>query len=903
MLTWTGDRKLATTHVRRHVVGAALALALMQVAGTPEAFGQNPVKGKKQAAAAPAGTATFSNQPATGNASGQPGMAATAQAAAAAPPAPRLPSHTNAGKEKAPPADIKMQIDENNIVDLHVNDEDLSAVLEMLSIQSQRNIVASKNVSARVTANLYGVTFYEALEAILNVNGYGFIEEGNFIYVYTIDEIAAIEKQNRQRVSKVITLSYLSSVDAAEFVKPLLSDTGQIKTNGKAAGFPSLGDTPQGNEEYALASSIVVYDYEDNVAEIETLIKQIDTRPSQVLVEATILQTTLNEANAFGVDFAIVGNMAFGDFVQVGGPLKAADALIAGKSGSTVLPADGGGSALASTVGNTAGAGGVKLGIVSNDVSVFLRMLDEVTDSTVLSNPKLLTLNRQAARVLVGRKVGYLNTTSTDTATTQTVEFLDTGTQLYFRPFVDMSQRTIRMELKPQVSEAVIRDVKDATGAAVTIPDEITNELSTNVMVRDGQTIVLGGLFRESTVATRRQWPLLGDIPLIGTAFRGNEDQTERSEIIFLITPSIVDDSTLALDGEKGKNAVDQARAGARNGTLKWSRDRITSQLNVEAEKLAADGQTEKALWKLERSLSLSPMQPEVIAMREKLTGTRKPVHNRSLLDNILKKEVDAAKKSSGILTTDPATTQASADQTTPITPTTPTDTTLASTGSTTESTTTTALTTDTTDTTTTTTTVAATGEATTTGGTDPTPTPTTTDLAASTPTTTETNSATLSTGLTDSTLATTSNATTADSTTMASNVTTTDTTSTDTTTTMPQVTETPANSDTTGTLATSTQTDTTGSTTNSTDGSTPATTQTGATTTDGTTTQPQATTTPQTTDGTSVASKSTTVDTPESYARAWFNPTNFLWRWYRTTDLTKVNEAVTQVPEAGDAK
>jgi hypothetical protein len=158
-------------------------------------------------------------------------------------------------------------------------------------------------------------------------------------------------------------------------------------------------------------------------------------------------------------------------------------------------------------------------------------------------------------------------------------------------------------------------------------------------MVRDGQTIVLGGLFRESTVATRRQWPLLGDIPLIGSAFRGNEDQTERSEIIFLITPSIVDDSTLALDGEKGRNAVEQARAGARNGTLKWSRDRITSQLNVEAEKLAADGQTEKALWKLERSLSLSPMQPEVIAMREKLTGTRKPLHNRSMLDNILRRK------------------------------------------------------------------------------------------------------------------------------------------------------------------------------------------------------------------------------------------------------------------------
>ncbi|MCX5689715.1 MAG: hypothetical protein NTV94_08030, partial [Planctomycetota bacterium] len=492
-------------------------------------------------------------------------------------------------------------------------------------------------------------------------------------------------------------------------------------------------------------------------------------------------------------------------------------------------------------------------------------------------------------------------------------------TQLYFRPFVDMSQRTIRMELKPQVSEAVIRDVKDATGAAVTIPDEITNELSTNVMVRDGQTIVLGGLFRESTVATRRQWPLLGDIPLIGSAFRGNEDQTERSEIIFLITPSIVDDSTLALDGEKGKNAIDQARAGARNGTLKWSRDRITSQPNVEAEKLAADGQTEKALWKLERSLSLSPMQPEVIAMREKLTGTRKPLHNRSLLDNILKKEVDAAKKSSAIQPTDATTTQAAADQTSFTTTDSMTPTTMASTAPTTESTTSTTNTTDstTTPTTTTTTTVASTGETTTTGGTDTTTTPTTTELAESMPTTADTPTTTLSTGLTDSTLAatdsttTSSTATAAPETTATDATTTTDTTSNSSTGMTTNVTETPAASETTGTPATSTQTDTRGSTTttltgamtNSTDGTTPTTTETGATTTVGTTTQPQATTAQQMTDGTPVAGKTPTAETPESYARAWFNPSNFLWRWYRTTDLNKVNEAVTQVPEAGDTK
>ena len=573
MYSGTMLRSASSTLAAKKLACLALAFALMHAAGTTAALGQTTASRKAAAEAAQAakaakdaatsGTATFTNTPpAATPAAGQPGMAAMVgqKAQPAAPAAPASPKST---KAKTDPTDIKLQIDENNIVDLHVNDEDLSAVLEMLSIQSQRNIVASKSVSARVTANLYGVTFYEALEAILNVNGYGFVEEGNFIYVYTLDELATIQKQSRQRVSKVITLSYIASVDAAEFVKPLLSDTGQIKTNGKTAGFPSMGDTPQGNEEYALASSIVVYDFEDNVAEIEALVKQIDTRPSQVLVEATILQTSLNEANAFGVDFAIVGNMAFGDFLQVGGPLSGPNALIGGKNGSAVLPADKGGSALSSTVGNTAGSGGVKVGVVSNDVAVFLRMLDEVTDSTVLSNPKLLALNRQAGRVLVGRKVGYLNTTSTNTATTQTVEFLDTGTQLYFRPFVDTVQRTIRMELKPQVSEAVIRDVKDSAGSAVTIPDEITNELSTNVIVRDGQTIVLGGLFRESTTATRRQWPLLGDIPLIGSAFRGNEDETQRSEIIFLITPSIVDDTAMASAGENAKKAIDQAQAGA----------------------------------------------------------------------------------------------------------------------------------------------------------------------------------------------------------------------------------------------------------------------------------------------------------------------------------------------------
>jgi type IV pilus assembly protein PilQ len=607
---------------------ASLAGLIMAAAGTPMAIAQSAAGLNALAQDNTAAAAT-------------PPAAPTQPAASDTQPTDRAPGMKN--------EDSRVEVlgeSDQLIVDLHVNDEDLANVLELLSIQSQKNIVASKNVTARVTANLYGVTFFEALDAILHINGFGYIQRGNFIYIYTVEELKEIEKQSRQRVTAVVKLNYLTAIDAAEFVKPVLSEGGQIKTNGKTSTFQIPDTGPTGADEFASEAMLVIYDYEENVEEIKKLVTSLDTRPAQVLVEATILQTALTEANAFGVDFSLIGDLNFNDFVLPGGPLGVVDGLIAGEStgysnGSAtssakrVAPRDGNGRALTSTPGNTSGPGTFKVGFVGgNDVAVFLRLLDEVTDTTILSNPKILALNRQPARVLVGRKVGYLNTTSTDTSTTQTVQFLDTGTQLYFRPFVT-NEGLIRLELKPQVSEAVIRDTRDATGAAVTIPDEITNELVTNVLVRDGQTVVLGGLFRESTTSTRRQVPILGDIPLIGNAFRGNEDDNQRSEIIFMITPNIVNDNILLDQGKRAGETVQRARVGAREGMLPFSRDRMTGELLVEAQRLADEGNTEKANWKVRQALAMNPHQPEAIALRERLTGKKSTTIDRSLLSHI----------------------------------------------------------------------------------------------------------------------------------------------------------------------------------------------------------------------------------------------------------------------------
>lgn len=534
----------------------------------------------------------------------------------------------------------KVNVSEYMTVDLFVQDEDLATVLQMLSVQSQRNIVASRDVVATVSANLYGVTFYEALDAILHVNGYGYIEKGNFIYVYPADVIAQIEARERRMVSRVIQLNYLNANDAAEFVSPLLSKDGQIKTNGDAGEFDLPVGTPKGNEEFALASTLVLYDFPENVEEIATLLGQLDTRPSQVLVEATILQSTLNEANSFGVNFAIISDVNFTDFLGIGGPLRVAQALSGADGDNAFAPADNQGFGLNSNPTDFSKPATLKLGLIQDDFSIFLRALDEVSDTTVVSNPKILTLNRQPARVQVGRRLGYLSTTTTDTSTTQSVEFLDTGTVLNFRPFIS-NDGMIRMELAPSVSEGFIRDQSDSTGAQVTVPDEVTQLITTNVMVPDGATVVLGGLFRESTSLGRSQVPVLGDIPVLGAAFRGHDDKIDRAEIIFMIKPTIMRDSVLAEQGDRAMQYVGHVRTGTRQGLLPFSRERQTAQLNVEAEQLAAEGKWDEAMWSLRRSLELNPNQPDAIELRERLFNSNSSWPSRSVLKNMIQGEVE----------------------------------------------------------------------------------------------------------------------------------------------------------------------------------------------------------------------------------------------------------------------
>lgn len=546
-----------------------------------------------------------------------------------------------ADKDKADPNKPRIKVSDQMLVDMHVKDESITNVLELLHIQSSKNIIASKSVTGKISADLYNVTFFEALDAILHVNGYIYQERGNFIYVYTIEEFEKIQKSQKQRVGKVIRLSYLNAVDAAEFVKPLLSQGADVKTTAKTEEFKLPDNVPTGKDDFALGAVIVVIDYEENIKAVEKLIAELDTKPAQVLVEATVMQTKVDEQNAFGIDFSIIQDMDFTNVATVGGPRAVADALGIGTgagAGGGFSPPSNDAMALQSGTGKTSGKSTLKVGVISKNLAVILKLLDEVSDTTVMANPKLLVLNRQPARVQVIDRLAYISTTQTETSQTQTVQFLDTGVQLYFRPFVSSSGE-IRMELKPQVSTGTTKEIKGTGGATVTVPDESRQEITTNVIVQDGMTIVLGGLFRESTVATRSQIPFLGDVPILGTPFRGHDDTVKREEIIFLVTPSLVNDKILLTQAERAVDVIDRVRAGTRQGLLPFSRTKRTSAMNVEADAAARAGNSERALYLLRMSLQMNPRQPDAWRLQERLVGSKELWPTIHMMDDIMRED------------------------------------------------------------------------------------------------------------------------------------------------------------------------------------------------------------------------------------------------------------------------
>jgi type IV pilus assembly protein PilQ len=239
-----------------------------------------------------------------------------------------------------------------------------------------------------------------------------------------------------------------------------------------------------------------------------------------------------------------------------------------------------------------------------------------VTDTTVVGNPKILALNKQQGEVFVGNEDGYYTTLTTETTTSQSVESLKTGTRLTFRPYI-ASDGFIRMEVHPEDSDGAVK----SNG----LPSKSTTEVTSNIMVKDGHTIVIGGLFRESTVSSKSQVPFVGNLPLVGLLFKNQRDRTVREEVIILLTPHIVkDDAAYSRMSEQELRLAEQLRVGVRKGMMPWGRERLAEGWYEAAKKELNKPTPDRGLakWHLDAAINLNPHFSEAIQLREQLTGT-----------------------------------------------------------------------------------------------------------------------------------------------------------------------------------------------------------------------------------------------------------------------------------------
>ncbi|HEV2293493.1 MAG TPA: secretin and TonB N-terminal domain-containing protein [Tepidisphaeraceae bacterium] len=509
----------------------------------------------------------------------------------------------------------EVSVSDAGVVEIHVNDANLVEVLRMLSLQTQKNILPSKDVRGSVTANLYDVTVREALDAILHANGYAYREKGNFIYVYTTKELAEIEKAELRMQTRVFRVYYTPALNAQNMIKPVMSAAGQSVVTTPALSGIESGISGLGGNDHATDDMLVVTDYPENLDRVKMILDEIDKRPQQILLEAVICRAVLNEDNAFGIDFSVLGGVDFNGVNAVGSSPGDAvgGGIINNPDAGNVLDNGYGGGDTGFT--NNVPNGGLRLGFVSNNIGVFLKALEQTTDTTILANPKILTLNKQKGEVFVGNEDGYKTTITTETTTSETVETLKTGTRLIFRPYI-AADGYIRMEIHPEDSAGEVK----ANG----LPSKSTTEITSNVMLKDGHTLVIGGLFRESSTANRSQVPFLGNIPLIGAAFRSTRDRTVREEVIVLLTPHIVkDEVTMHALSEEELKRIEQLRVGTRRGMMWFGRERLAESAFESAKReMTKDRPNRKtALWHLNCATNLNPKMIEAIEMKQELTG------------------------------------------------------------------------------------------------------------------------------------------------------------------------------------------------------------------------------------------------------------------------------------------
>ncbi len=451
-------------------------------------------------------------------------------------------------------------------ISLDIKGMDIIDVLKILAMRANLNIVAGKNVRGKVTVFLNDVDPMDALEIILTANELAYEKKGDIINVMTEKDYELLygESSYDKKTVKIIQLKFAKSAEVCKSINQIRTKIGKVIVD-ESSNTIVLIDVPQRikkmeeaveNMDLPTVTKTFILNYakvedlEDKIRESLTknigelkidermnkmvvtdlpermdylgrIINEFDERDKVVLIEAKIVQITLSKDTGFGINwnnvFAGIDTVAQSDL-------------------SINLP----GVTAPTTFTYTRSHGSAEYGD-----KVILRLLEKLGRTNVLSTPRITVANNQEAKVLVGTKEAYVTSTITQgdgtTTTADNVQFVDVGVSLSVTPTI-AADGYINMKIKPEVSAAPTSlELKNADGSVRTsVPIVTTSEAETQLLVKDGTTVILAGLMKDTRKDNTEKIPVLGDMPLLGNLFKSRGKENEKTELVIFLTPHVI---------------------------------------------------------------------------------------------------------------------------------------------------------------------------------------------------------------------------------------------------------------------------------------------------------------------------------------------------------------------------
>ncbi|WP_105213455.1 type IV pilus secretin PilQ [Pseudoalteromonas sp. T1lg22] len=423
---------------------------------------------------------------------------------------------------------------------LNFQDISIRAVLQIIADYNGFNLVVSDSVSGNITLRLDGVPWDQALDIVLRVKGLDKRMEGSILMVAPTEELAAREAKELKAKQQVEDLEPLYSeyiqlnyAKAQEFADLLQTDVNSILSNRGSVSVDARTNT------------LLIKDTAKSIENVRRMVETLDVAVKQVVIESRMVTVRDNIQEDLGIRWGFSDSN--GGWLNGTSPANATGTLT-GVSGNLIGATDIANNASPSVgdrlnvnlpVINPAGSIGMHVAKLANGqlIDLELSALEQENKGEIIASPRITTANQKKARIEQGTEIPYVQSASSGATT---VTFKKAVLSLEVTPHITPDNKVI---LDLAITQDTRGDTVDtATGPAVAID---TQRIETQVLVENGQTVVLGGIYQQQIINSARKVPLLGDVPYLGALFRSTSERNEKRELLIFVTPKIMVESTL----------------------------------------------------------------------------------------------------------------------------------------------------------------------------------------------------------------------------------------------------------------------------------------------------------------------------------------------------------------------